>query len=367
MVGANDEVKTSRITVYGENVSECGYCGRATASSRSFGFTAQRLAVRDYEVLMLRGWRRSGAYFYKPIMHKTCCPAYTIRLPVQQFQPSRAQKKVLRKAPPTTATDPNPSLGEETRETMSIVTEPASFSEEKFDLYRRYQVAVHKDKEDEVTREGFTRFLIDSPLLHSVEGDKDLGTFHQCYRLQGRLVAVGVVDLLPSGLSSVYCFYDPALRSIALGKYTALKEIDYCRDHGYEYYYMGFYIQSCPKMAYKAEYSPSQLLCPASLSWHPIENCQPLLERFAFTPLEPGLASRRELLGANASPQDLEAFLPSVPDANLVDTLSLFAESIGHFHLSDLTKRGQDSLRGVLCEFLSLVGADIAAHFLITF
>lgn len=364
MAGVNDEAKTSAITIYGENVSECGYCGRATASSRSFGFTAKQMAVRHYEVLMLRGWRRSGTYFYKPILHKTCCPAYTIRLPVQEFQPSRAQKKVLRKAPPTTT---KPSLGEETRETMSIVTEPASFSQEKFDLYRRYQVAVHKDKEDDVTPEGFTRFLVDSPLVHSVQGGRALGTFHQCYRLQGRLVAVGVVDLLPSGLSSVYCFYDPTLRSIALGKYTALKEIDYCRDNACEYYYMGYYIQSCPKMAYKAEYSPSQLLCPSSLSWYPIEHCKPLLERFAFTPLEPELASRRELLGASASPQDLEAFLPTPPDANLVDTLPLFAESIGHFHLSDLNKRGQDSLRGALYEFLSLVGADIATHFLITF
>lgn len=42
--------------------------------------------------------------------------------------------------------------------------EPSSFSEEKFQLYKRYQMAVHGDKESKVTKTGFTRFLCDSPL-----------------------------------------------------------------------------------------------------------------------------------------------------------------------------------------------------------
>lgn len=36
---------------------------------------------------------------------------------------------------------------------------------------------------------------------------------------------VGVVDVLPRCLSSVYCFYDPAFRHLSLGKLTALWEI----------------------------------------------------------------------------------------------------------------------------------------------
>lgn len=34
----------------------------------------------NYQNLIDRGWRRSGKYVYKPILNKTCCPAYTIRL-----------------------------------------------------------------------------------------------------------------------------------------------------------------------------------------------------------------------------------------------------------------------------------------------
>ena len=46
------------------------------------------------------------------------------------------------------------------------------------------------------------------------------GTYHQLYRLDGRLVAVGVVDILPSGLSSVYLFYDPDEKLLSLGTYV---------------------------------------------------------------------------------------------------------------------------------------------------
>ncbi|CAN0544511.1 unnamed protein product, partial [Ectocarpus sp. 8 AP-2014] len=50
------------------------------------------------------------------------------------------------------------------------------------------------------------------------------GSYHQLYRIDGKLIAVGVVDVLPKCLSSVYCFYDPDYRALALGKLTALKE-----------------------------------------------------------------------------------------------------------------------------------------------
>jgi hypothetical protein len=33
------------------------------------------------------------------------------------------------------------------------------------------------------------------------------------------------------------------------------------------YYYMGYYIHTCPKMRYKAEYQPSELLCPQRRVW----------------------------------------------------------------------------------------------------
>ena len=38
------------------------------------------------------------------------------------------------------------------------------------------------------------------------------------------------MDILPSCLSSVYCFYDPDFRQLSLGKLTALWEIHWVRE-----------------------------------------------------------------------------------------------------------------------------------------
>jgi hypothetical protein len=49
------------------------------------------------------------------------------------------------------------------------------------------------------------------------------------YRLNGVLIAVGVIDLLPSYVSSVYMFYDPDYRFLNLGTYAMLREIAWGR------------------------------------------------------------------------------------------------------------------------------------------
>lgn len=48
------------------------------------------------------------------------------------------------------------------------------------------------------------------------------GSFHQQYWLDGELIAVGVVDILPKCVSSVYLFYDPNYSHLSLGTYGAL-------------------------------------------------------------------------------------------------------------------------------------------------
>lgn len=321
------------------------------------------MLINDYAKLLLIGWRRSGSYFYKPTNHLTCCPAYTIRLNVAAFTETKSQRQILRRVerfletgnvlakpdaipPPaasavtssntasssaqckengvihsaTTADNAHQSTAmtdtgsreadKNARSFLSVETVPAEFTAERFELYKKYQIAVHKDDPESLKEKSFTRFLVQSPLTAGARGTSQSstpetqpqwGTFHQLYRLNGRLVAVGVVDQLPIGLSSVYFFYDPNERHLVLGKYSALKEISYCREHNLEYYYMGYYIHSCDKMRYKAEYLPSELLCPSSHKWYPVGDATKLINAHKFTPLDPELATQRSLL--QESPQ----------------------------------------------------------------
>lgn len=98
---------------------------------------------------------------------------------------------------------------------------------------------------------------------------------------RGRLIAVGVLDLLPNCVSSVYLFYDPDFGHWELGKVSALNEIALARRlhrktlPSVQWYYMGrcapltlgYYIHTCPKMRYKAGYAPSEILDTATNEW----------------------------------------------------------------------------------------------------
>uniref|UniRef100_A0A0D9QX84 Arginyl-tRNA--protein transferase 1 n=1 Tax=Chlorocebus sabaeus TaxID=60711 RepID=A0A0D9QX84_CHLSB len=135
----------------------------------------------------------------------------------------------------------------------------SSFSQS-FSLYVKYQVAIHQDLPDECGKTEFTRFLCSSPLEAETPPngpDCGYGSFHQQYWLDGKIIAVGVIDILPNCVSSVYLYYDPDYSFLSMGVYSALRrEIAFTRQlhektSQLSYYYMGFYIHSCPKMKYK--------------------------------------------------------------------------------------------------------------------
>ena len=97
------------------------------------------------------------------------------------------------------------------------------------------------------------------------------GSFHQKYYMDNRLIAVAVIDILPTCVSSVYFMYDPTpeVMNLSMGVYGALREIYLTLKLGasesdLKYYYMGYYIHSCPKMVYKAQFKPSDLACRVS-------------------------------------------------------------------------------------------------------
>ncbi|XP_051837524.1 arginyl-tRNA--protein transferase 1 isoform X2 [Antechinus flavipes] len=175
---------------------------------------------------------------------------------------------------------------------------PVSFEDPEFkssfcqslSLYAKYQMAIHKDTAAECGEAEFTRFLCSSPLEaeNPPNGpDCGYGSFHQQYWLDGKIIAVGVIDVLPYCVSSVYLYYDPDYAFLSLGVYSALREIAFTRElhektSQLSYYYMGFYIHSCPKMRYKGQYRPSDLLCPETYVWVPIEQCLPALENSKY-------------------------------------------------------------------------------------
>ncbi|XP_076244333.1 arginyltransferase 1 isoform X2 [Calliopsis andreniformis] len=165
--------------------------------------------------------------------------------------------------------------------------------DESVNLYKKYQMAIHKERPEECDKMSFFDFLVRNNLQPWTPDDgppKGYGAFHEQYWLDNELIAVGVIDILPSCISSVYFFYDPAYSHLSLGTFSSLREVYITRQlnkvaKDLKYYYMGFYIHSCPKMRYKTRMKPSKLLCPETYEWFDIEPCLLKLDKQKYSRL----------------------------------------------------------------------------------
>ncbi|KAK8391330.1 hypothetical protein O3P69_017143 [Scylla paramamosain] len=166
-------------------------------------------------------------------------------------------------------------------------------------LYQKYQITIHGDTADKCNESQFKRFLCNSPLEPWQPGngpEQGYGSFHHQYWMDGRLIAVGVLDILPHCVSSVYLYYDPEYSFLSLGTYASLRELALVRElqrriAPLKWYYMGFYIHSCLKMRYKGKYKPSFLLCPETYEWIPIELATPKLDKAKYCRLNDNVSA----------------------------------------------------------------------------
>lgn len=186
-----------------------------------------------YSDLVKVGFRRSGVFTYRP--HCDACQACRpVRIPVAEFTPSRSQRRALAR---------NDHL--QAQERM------LAFNEEHYQLYLGYQIERHEGGGmDRDSREQYAQFLlqtqVDSRLIE--------------FRENGKLRIVCIIDMLDDGMSSVYTFYDPALRHAGYGTYAILWQIAQCQHLGLPYLYLGYWIEESRKMGYKSRYRPLQVL-----------------------------------------------------------------------------------------------------------
>ncbi|XP_078269667.1 arginyl-tRNA--protein transferase 1 isoform X6 [Rhinoraja longicauda] len=207
----------------------------------------------------------------------------------ESYQVYKRYQMAIHKDPPDKPTEQQVKL-------VPVSRDDPAFNEsfnQSATLYSKYQMAVHHDSPDECSASEYTRFLCQSPLQaeNPPDGpDLGYGSFHQQYWLDGKIIAVGVIDILPRCVSSVYLYYDPDYAFLSLGVYSAVREIAFVTELQKKvpdigYYYMGFYIHSCPKMKYKGQYHPSYLLCPETYNWVPIEKCRAKLDQSKYSRL----------------------------------------------------------------------------------
>lgn len=186
-----------------------------------------------YSRLTENGFRRSGAHFYRPDC-ENCRACIPLRIPVADFEWRRRHKRIWK-----------------VNSDLAAVEDDMIDDDESFALYRKYIAARHGDGDMfPATREQYHDFI------RTATPDSLFVKF----LLDGELAAVGAADLLDQGMSAVYTWFDPDLPSRSLGTYSILWQIRRTLAAGLPYLFLGYWIGDCPKMEYKKDFRPVELL-----------------------------------------------------------------------------------------------------------
>lgn len=194
-------------------------------------FWTEYIPAELYHDFMNHGFRRSGYLFYRPRC-PDCIECRPLRVIAGEFRPTKSMRRVLRKN-----TDVEVRIGE------------PELTFEKARIYADYLKSQHNSLKDG-TIEDLENFLYVSPTK----------TIEITYHIKGALAAVSIADVCGRSISSVYVYFDPYFSKRSLGVFSALHEINLCRDLSIPYYYMGYCVSNCPAMSYKSSYKPCELM-----------------------------------------------------------------------------------------------------------
>ena len=209
--------------------SPCPYL--ADRESRLLFIRPRPLQGEIYQVLLDLNFRRLGWGVYRP-QCDGCAECRQLRLPVARFQPDRAQRRCWKRNADIVATMGAPEA-----------------TDEKHDVYRRYLETRHQG-EMTGSWEEFNDFLhVAPPFAKEV-----------VYRVEGRLIGAGLVDVEPASMSAVYFYFDPEFEERSPGTFNVLWLIEECVRRGLEWLYLGYYVEGGRGMAYKTRFGPHEIL-----------------------------------------------------------------------------------------------------------
>lgn len=184
--------------------------------------------------LWAQGWRHFGSKFFRYSLmwqDEQWKRVLNLRVPMQDWKPSRSQRRTLRQ-----------------NEDLKVDILPAQPKEEELLLFHRHKM----------------RFKSNVPeLLSDFLGEDPNGCPCPCLQIavrsEGRLVATSYLDLGLRACSSIYGVFEPEESDRRLGIFTMLQEMLYAQEQGMEYYYLGYACVESSPYDYKKEVRPAQL------------------------------------------------------------------------------------------------------------
>ncbi|MDQ7061287.1 MAG: arginyltransferase [Sulfurimonas sp.] len=182
--------------------------------------------------LIERGYRRFGKMFFRPVC-ENCNECQSLKIDVDNYKFSKSERRVLKKA-----------------KAIETFTQTPQLSHEHLDLFERYHLYM-KDKKGWKHEKASPDHYYNS----FVTGHEDFG-YETLYYHKDKLVGVDLIDVLEDGISSIYFYYDPNYSHLSLGKLSLLKQIELAKQIEKRWVYLGYYVESCSSLNYKADYKP---------------------------------------------------------------------------------------------------------------
>ncbi|HRP69163.1 MAG TPA: arginyltransferase [Turneriella sp.] len=217
--------------------SWCGYYPERRARIHSIDDSKHELNQTQVTRLLQKGYRRYAGHYYKNYC-RTCHECIPYRVLVDEFKPNRAMRRTFQR---------NADL------TLQWYTPLPT--EEKFQLYLKYQLARHKSNEE------YSRSLRKILLQAMIEQmyTNPIDSIELTIYKEEKVIGFAIFDVLEDSLSAVYSVFDPDYHVRSLGTFNILQSIEKTCALGLPYLNLGLYLEFHEKMNYKSKFTPAEI------------------------------------------------------------------------------------------------------------